>query len=264
MFIKLKRGEQKKLLMKAIKNAGSQRKLSKIINIPNSSIARYLNGNNSMLEERFDKLANFIEIADKERLIEKKLPTNWMQVKGGKQCVLSKIKKGTFERDMKILQNIQSDKLKKWHKMMRTTKPKEYYKIQYSRFKKIGGYKFTTKNGEKVRNLFEKEVADILFKNKVKYQYEPLVHVGKRFFFPDFLLDNKVIIECTMWRGIEKAYKLREKCKILGKKYKVFVVIPKNLYTYYKIIGSNLIQGLDKFAPVAQTFSRETAKGSNR
>ena len=60
-----------------------------------------------------------------------------------------------------------------------------------------------------------------------------------------------------MWRGIEKAYKLKEKISLLEKKYKVFVVIPQNLYSYYKIIDDNLIQGLDKFASIAQTFLKK-------
>jgi len=130
--------------------------------------------------------------------------------------------------------------------------------MQYSKFKKIGGYKYITKRGEKVRNYFEKEVADMLHKLWIGYEYEPLVNIGKRYFSPDFLIDNKVIIECTAWKGENKAYKLKEKIDILKKNYKVIVIIPKNLYSYYKILNDHLILGLDEFVPVAQTFPKGT------
>jgi len=256
MFVQLKKGEQQVLLKNAIIKAGSQRKLAKLVNIPHQSIERYIKGK-IMPEIRFYKLAKFIKIKDKENLIEKRLNNNWGQVKGGKLCVISKKKKGTFNRDMKILQDIQSIKLKKWHREMKLNSPESYYQMQYSRFKKIGGYKFLTLKGEKVRNKLEKDIADILFKYKIPYQYEALVHIGDKFFFPDFLIDNRIIVECTMWRGIEKAYKLKEKIEYLENKYKVFVVIPKALNRYYRLLDNNLIQGLDKFAPIAQTFLKK-------
>jgi len=68
-----------------------------------------------------------------------------------------------------------------------------------------------------------------------------------------------------MWKGETKAYKLKEKIKILKKKYQVFSVIPKPLYIYYKIFNKYLILGLDNCASIAQTFLSENAKeGSNR
>jgi hypothetical protein len=161
---------------------------------------------------------------------------------------------GTFDRDMKIIQGKQSLKLKEWHAYMKKNKPREYYLLQYSRFKKIGGYKYKTKNGEKVRNLFEKQVADLLFDLNLKYEYEPLINVGAKYFFPDFLINGKVIFECTAWKGEDKAYKLRDKINHLNGKYEVYVVIPKHLYNYYKILNNHLVLGLDECASVAQTF----------
>ena len=135
--------------------------------------------------------------------------------------------------------------------------------VQYSRFKKVGGYKYQTNRGEKVRNLFEKKIADILNMLKLNYEYEPLVNIGNKYFFPDFVIDKKIVIECTAWKGHQKAYKLREKINVLKEKYKVFVVIPKNLYSYYEILNSYLILGLEDFVPVAQTFVQKN-KRSNR
>lgn len=136
--------------------------------------------------------------------------------------------------------------------MMKLTKPREYYTIQYEKFKKIGGYKYKTKNGEKVRNSFEKEIADKLYDLKVKYEYEPLIKVGEKYFFPDFMINKKIIIECTAWKGETKAYQLKDKINILKKKYKVFVIVPKALYSYYKILDNCLIKDLKDFVLVAQ------------
>ena len=51
-----------------------------------------------------------------------------------------------------------------------------------------------------------------------------------------------------------KAYKLKEKIKDLKKNYKIYIIIPKNLYSYYKILNSYLIKGTEDFVRVAQTF----------
>jgi len=88
----------------------------------------------------------------------------------------------------------------------------------------------------------------------IVYLFFWIILIHRASFFPDFLINNKIIIECTSWRGDIKAYKLRDKIKHLEKKYKVFVLIPKDLYSYYRILDNHLILGLDEFASVAQTF----------
>jgi len=47
-----------------------------------------------------------------------------------------------------------------------------------------------------------------------------LVKVNKRWFFPDFLINKKIIIEAIEWRGETKAYSLKEKIKHLEKNIK--------------------------------------------
>jgi len=260
MYIKLKEGKLKKLIENAVSKAGSYRELAKLIKIPRSTLAGFCNGN-TIYEERLKTILDFLKIKDYENSVSERLPNNWKQIEGGKKCVMSKKKNGTFNKEMKKWQKLQSKKLKKWHKYMKKNNPVEYYNLQYSRFKKIGGYKFETNKGEKVRNLLEKDAADILNKLKIKYQYEPLINVNGRYFFPDFLINNNIIIECTAWKGFEKAYKLKQKVELLSKKYKVYVVIPKNLYSYYGILHNHLILGLDDFVPVAQSFAKKGATG---
>jgi len=251
MYIKLNRDIQKEIINKAVEKAGSFRKLSKTISIPRASLFRYYNGG-LMSERRFKCLLKFTEMNNRDISFEK-IQDNWRQIKGGERCVELKKKRGTFGKEMKKWQNFQSKKLKKWHKFMKENRPLEYYSIQYSRFKKIGGYKYLTKRGERVRNIFEKEIADILYGLNINYEYEPLVNIENHYFFPDFKI-NKILLECTAWKGKQKAYKLKNKINLLEKEYKVFVIIPKNLYSYYRIINKHLILGLDDFVPVAQTF----------
>jgi len=121
------------------------------------------------------------------------------------------------------------------------------------KFKKIAGYKFLSNNGEKGRNKFEKDVADLLYSLGISYKYEPLIHVGERYFFPDFLIGDKIILECTAWRGFDKSVKLQDKINILGSKYKVYVVIPKPLKRYYETFNHCLLLGLDS---LKQTISK--------
>ncbi|MBU2523207.1 MAG: hypothetical protein KKE23_02870 [Nanoarchaeota archaeon] len=261
MYIRLKRGIQKRLIQQAIDFAGSQKRLSDIMGIPAQNIFNYLN-RKLMPENRFDKLVKILKIKNKNDLIIEKLPDNWRQIIGGKNCVISKKRKGTFLRDMKVIQATQSIRLKKWHASMKRDSPEKYYLLQYSRFKKVGNYKLKTLKGEKVRNALEKETADFLFKRKIDYQYEPLIKIGDKVFFPDFLIYNRYIVECTAWRGFDKAIKLKDKIKVLKKKYQVFVIIPKALNKYYQILNNHLILGLDEFAPIAQSFLEKSKKGA--
>ena len=250
MYIKLEKVEQEKLIQLAINKAGSYRKLVKIIKIPRTSILRYKQLG-VIPEKRYEEILKFIGI-ERETIKTIKLEDNWKQILGGKMCVKIKKEKGTFEKQLKKAQKLGAKGLKEWHKKMKKEKPKEYYLIQYQKFKKISGYKYKTKNGERVRNKFEEKVANKLRELGIKYEYEPLIRINKKRFFPDFLINKKVIIEATEWNGETKAYSLKEKIKHLEKKYKVFVIIPKHLYSKYKILDNNLLVGLDNLDLVAQ------------
>lgn len=254
MYLILKKGLLRRLVQYGFRKSGNIRKLSKKTGISRSTLSEYHNEKRAIKKENLEKLEEFLKEKINKKNIVKELPDNWKQVLGGINSVKSKIKNGTFEKQLKKAQLKSSKRMKRWHKLMKKNNPEEYHLIQYSRFKKIGGYKHKTKKGELVRNILEKQTADILNKMNIEYKYEPLVNIGKRYFFPDFLVDNKIIIECTMWKGETKAYKLKEKIKYLKKKYKVFVLVPKHLNKYYKILNSHLINELDDYVPVAQSF----------
>ena len=256
MYSKLE--NQKEIIEEAIKKAGTYRKLAKLTSIPKSSLVNYAQGK-PIFQYRIDILSKFLE---KDLTIIETLPDNWKQIKGGNKLIAIKKEKGTFDNEMKHWQEVQAEKLKKWHNHMKKNEPEKYYMLQYERFKKIAGYKFKTKRGENVRNSWEKRVADLLFSLEIDYKYEPLIHSGSHYFFPDFLINDKIIIECTMWKGDNNAYRLKEKIAHLKNKYTIFVVVPKALNIYYKILNKRLILGLDELVPIAQTFKK--VEGSNR
>lgn len=254
MYFVLKKGILKSIVEKAAKKAGSMQELTRITKIAKSNLYIYKAETRPIKDKKLDILLSITEDSIKEKEIKEILPDNYKQIKGGKNCVKSKKKNGTFEKQIRRARKGASKQLKKWHHDMKINHPEEYYNKQYSRFKKIAGYKFITLNGEKVRNSFERDVANILSKFKIKYEYEPLINKGDRYFFPDFLINNKIIIECTMWRGTDKAIKLAKKIEALKGKYEIYVVIPKALNKYYQIVNNHLVLGLDEFVPLAQTF----------
>ena len=53
-----------------------------------------------------------------------------------------------------------------------------------------------TESGVRVRSSYEKKCADFLYKNNIKFQYEPLMLLGGRQFRPDFYLpDYNLFVE---------------------------------------------------------------------
>ncbi|MFA6328083.1 MAG: hypothetical protein WCY41_01415 [Candidatus Micrarchaeia archaeon] len=242
MFVKLHKGELKKLMAAAIQRAGSERKLTKATGIPSITVYYYKHEIYHISEKRFDKIIHLLGMSREatEAKVECMLPANWGRVKGGKNCLAMKRKNGTWNANFRKMMLGSSKNLKAWHKKMKKEHPVEYHMDQYRRFKKIGGYKYTTNRGEKVRNTLEKKVADWLYDDGIAYEYEPLVKGLKNYYFPDFKIGS-LIIECTMWRGEEKAYKLLHKIRDLEKVgFGVIVIIPPDLRRFYKALDTYL------------------------
>ena len=254
MYLILKENVLKDIVNLALKEAGDIRNLSKKISIPRSTLSDYHMEKRSITDINLKRLIEFTQYNIKKEDVLKELPNNFRQKIGGIKCVKRKKERGVFDEQLKLCQKGSSEYMKKWHKIMKRENPEEYYKSQYEKFKLVSNYKLKKKKGEKVRNKLEKEVADILKEMNIEYKYEPLVKSKNKYFFPDFLIKNKIIIECTMWRGTDKAIKLKEKIEYLKENYKVYIIIPKHLNNYYQILDNHLIKGLDEFVPVAQTF----------
>jgi len=254
MYFILKKGVLRNIVFKALNKAGNIRNLEKAVKISRSALSDYYNEKRAIKQDNLDKLTNYLNILFKEEDIIEKLPNNWKQIKGGKRCVEEKKKNGTYLEQLKQCQKKGFDGTRLWHRNMKKNNPKKYYSMQYEKFKKIGGYKFMTLNGEKVRNNLEKETADILKRLRISYKYEPFVKIGSKCFFPDFLINNKIIIECTEWRGFDKAIKLKDKIWYLKKRYIVFVLIPKPLKRYYETLNHRLLLGMDDLIKTIKKF----------
>jgi hypothetical protein len=253
MYLILKNQRLKEIISLAIKRAGSIRKLVLKTNIPRSTIFGYSKQRTSIKEENLNKILDYLNINLDKKEILKKLPDNWKQIIGGKRCVETKKRNGTYEEQLKQCQKAENrNSLKLWHIKMKKENPEKYHMLQYERFKKVGNYKLETKNKEKVRNKLEQEVANLLENLNIEYKYEALVKVDGNYFFPDFLIDNKIIIECTEWRGYDKAIKLKHKIDFLKKRYKVYVVIPKTLKRYYETLNNYLVLGSENLIPLLE------------
>src|SRR3989344_492122 len=244
MYYILKEEATKKIIGKAREKAGDMKKLSKELKIAKSAFYLYLRKERPFSEIKLNKIVNYADMKIKEEDIEKTLPDNWKQIKGGVNCVKIKKRNGTFEEQLQLCHRKSSTYMKRFHKTMKKESPEKYYKEQYEKFKKVGGYKFVTKNGEKVRNKLELETANKLKELGFNYEYEPYINFEGNCFFPDFIVNNNVLIECTMWRGYDKAIKLKKKIDALKNKYKIYVLIPKALNNYYKMVDNHVIYDL--------------------
>jgi len=247
MYLLLREGVLKEIISEAVEKAGSFRLLVKKVNIPRSTLAHFKNRKNvTIRHETLERILFYIEKKLNDDIILKKLDNNWKQKIGGDKCFAKKKKDGTLYKQLeKSREKIPEGKrLIDWHNKMKKNNPEDYHKTQYEHFKKVGGYKLITNKGEKVRNQLEKDVADRLYEKSINYKYEPLIKAGKRYFFPDFLIKDKIIIECTTWRGYEKAFKLKEKIKLLRKKYRIYVFITPKVNKYYISINKYIIRDL--------------------
>jgi hypothetical protein len=249
MFYKFVKGEQRKLLLKAIAKAGSERKLAELSGIPESSIyflkfekrnisERYLAGLIKFLNINMSNLKNF-----------QILPSNWGQIKGGKNLIKQKRRENTLQETVERLRKVSSKRMIMWHKYMKKNHPEKYHVLQYERFKKIdGGYKFILKNGVKVRNKLEKEVGNFLVDNFFGFKYEPYLNINGNVYFPDFLY-KKVIIEVTEWKSPDNRKIRRLATKIKDYRTAGYVVcfyIPSAYRKFYKELDSPVLSNLSK------------------
>lgn len=252
-FVKFKRGFLKNLINLAINKAGSERKLASQVNIPNSSIYSYKFEKRNITKERLMIICKFLNTSIKriDKNILRYLSKNWGKIKGGKNCVKSKIKKGTFLPNIEVLREISSERMKVWHREMKENDPEKYYKLQYKRFRKIGNKPLLkTRCDVKVRNKFEQEVVNFLFNNKFKFEYEPYINIRGKAYFPDIIVSKNNIIEITAWKhpDFQRIAYLKQKIKdykIEG--FKVYFYIPKLYRNFYKEINKFVISDLDQF-----------------
>lgn len=263
MVLKFKKGVQKEIICRAINKAGSERKLCKILTLSKGSVYKYKFELTCVRTDRLEKILKFVDedISKYKDDILEQLPENWGKIKGGKNCVLKKIREGKLEYEIERLRKISSKRMKKWHKDMKENHPKQYHVWQYERFKKVGrGYLHCLDNEIPVRNLLEKKIGDYLIQECIGFEYEPYINVNGKVYFPDFKISSK-IIEITAWMHPDnnRITKLNKKIKdYRNSGFEVILFIPKQARKFYKEIEGSIISTLPELkdfliASVAQT-----------
>ncbi len=128
-----------------------------------------------------------------------------------------------------------------WHMRMRAEEPEEYRKMQYARIKHSLKYKYAYQS-QKYRNLLELDVAKLLTKIGLSFEYEQFVHCDDQFFFPDFVI-GKTVIECTFWYNSEqKAKELAVKVdcyRKIGFELVLIVTTERFVETYSRLLATS-------------------------
>ena len=227
-------------MLDAVRKAGSERKPEKLTGIPHASVHYYKKFKWRLPYNRFNLLAGFLGFKKSDFVFELIDPKEF-RVKGGIEVQEKYLKENRFFEIHKRMRRGSSNYMKKWHQKMKKENPEAYYKLQYERFKKVADYKKRTMRGEFVRTDLELEVANLLFELGLDYCYKPFLSVCSKSYFPDFKIGN-LIIECTAWRGEQKAYSLLSKIRKLEESgYAIKVVIPDNLRRFYKPIENYIL-----------------------
>lgn len=123
---------------------------------------------------------------------------------------------------------------------MKVNEPQKYHQMQQDKLKKSLKYKCEYQN-QKYRNILELDMAKILTKNEVKFEYEHLTKCENKFYLPDFTIGN-VILECTYWHDVkQRARELNQKIEDYTRSgfSKTLVVTTQK----YKHAYSRLLQG---------------------
>lgn len=242
-----KQGEQRNLILEAVKKAGSERKLSRVTGISTGALYRYKFEKAYIPHVRLNKILRLLgkNFGDIRESVKEKLSDSWGQKKGGLLLIKKKKSEGTFEETIEKLKQLSSERMKQWHAKIRAEDPLKYHTTQYDRFKKIGGYSVFCGN-IKVRNQLEAQIANFLNLQNVKFEYEPCLLLNGKAYFPDFKIGN-LIIEATFWSRPKKDKIDYLKTKVKAYKssgYNILFFVPDSHRNFYKQIGSTLVSNL--------------------
>lgn len=207
--LQFKKGYQKEFLTVLMSKLNlSQRKLAKKLNVKRRTLRNWINEIRLLPENIFYKCIKMLpQLMSYRMFVINIYPENWGKIKGGK--VRSKMKSNlTREIRIKGFEAANSKAVKR---------------------KAIGP------NGEKMYNIGEKRIAELLLAHNFKYKYEPAINLGNKYAFPDFVVKNTIIERCgysnwpSYWsRVIEKA-KMYE--KHLREKGKFIIIVPPSKFS---------------------------------
>ena len=133
--------------------------------------------------------------------------------------------------------------------------------------KKVINATEVTINGVKYRSKLEARCAQILKENNISFEYEPLKieyipkfeYCGEKyraaFYTPDFLVDNKYILEIKGWKTDTYRYK---------KKLVLLKLLKDNTYRFFEIKTITQLKQWIKQYKDGQISNTETNKGSDK
>ena len=133
--------------------------------------------------------------------------------------------------------------------------------------KKVINATEVTVNGVKYRSKLEARCAQILKENNISFEYEPLKieyipkfeYYGEKyraaFYTPDFIIDNKYILEIKGWKTDTYRYK---------KKLVLLKLLKDNTYRFFEIKTLTQLKQWIKQYKDGQISNTEANKGSDK
>lgn len=211
------KNHQKELLLSLMnKRKFTQRQLAKQFKVSRRTLRNWINEERLLPNDIFDICIKLLPgLHYYSNSIVQKLPDGWGKIKGGK--ARGRMKSNlTSELRIKGFRNAN--------------------KITSKR--KVEG-----PLGEKMYNKGEKKIANLLIRNKLKYKYEPILYLGKKYAFPDFVVKNVLIERCGYSDWSVYWNRLNEKVQLYEKYFqgKIILVTPNNRFDIaIKRIGLNV------------------------
>jgi len=192
--IRFKKGKQSEFLRRASKPFGSLRKFAKFLDMGWGYFWYYISEQVTLPGVVFDKSLPFTGLSKKFILnnwVIEILPYNWFAIKGGVST--GKINSERLKNDMKFR--------RMW--VERSKKAGSKLKGRFIEnwdvgFRKAGKRKVTGPKGEKMFNENEKDIALMLLSKNKNYEYEKLINLNGKFYFPDFIVGKTIIERCGL------------------------------------------------------------------
>jgi len=214
MRLKFERKRQKEFLkkVKELKNC-TWNELAIFLQIELEALKNWYKERILLPKNIFKKIIKYYpQLASYENFVIEEKSDNWGQVVGeirGSETIIKKLKTDTLFRTEWIKNskkggnnNIKKGLIKNWD----------------VGFRKIGIRKIIGPKNEKMFTEMEKRIAEFFIKNKIDYEYEPLLKIGGKNYFPDFQINKAFIIE---------------RCGVVSKNY--FKSLQNKLNDYEKI-----------------------------
>ena len=104
----------------------------------------------------------------------------------------------------------------------------EFRRKHIIRFQQNSRKKYFASNGLKVRSKIELEVTDILLKSRISFDNEKLISLKNRIFFPDFLIQNKIIIAVCCYMVKSHLQKYIKNLRVLQELFDIIVITYNN------------------------------------